>query len=185
MTSEADASSIAFRAETHFVDESDLNGDWSKDVDLSDLMGFPQFQSSGESASVSPSLTDQPGFLVSGQADDTYMAVHLSSAADEYGHMFLGATEDFSGQATSTAFLRNNGSLNMDPQWTGEQDFSESIEQSQQSSCIMNTEDWTMHNSNPTSQTTLILEDVHPDTLNSVMSTLFRSRTKFKMEAYQ
>ena len=152
-------------SEMEALDNFSMEGDFDSGFRISDT------QTSGETSS-----TYTPPSLVS--AEDARMALHSTPGPEA---LFPANTEDYFQQFTSSSFPWHDDSMVCDPKWSSAITLSEHVHPNQLASSAISTEDAKTLDDNPTSQTTLILEDVQPDTLNSMLSTLLKSRTRFKM----
>ena len=123
----------------------------------------------------------------SGNTSSTYTPLSLASIEDARmashptpGHepLLFANTEDYLQQFTTSSFPWDDDAAICDPKWTS---MPEHVHQNRLAPSAISNEDAKMLDGNPTSQTTLILEDVQPDTLNNLLSTLLKSRTRFKM----
>ena len=96
---------------------------------------------------------------------------------DDYGHFFPETPEDFLSQSPASAFSWDDPSMLMGTDWAPPET----------PYAAVGTVDPTttrLSDSEPDFHTTLLLEDVQPDTLNSIMHTLFETKQKVSMRVF-
>ena len=110
---------------------------------------------------------------------------------DDYAHFFSETPEDFLSQSPAPAFSWDDPSILMATDWAPPPpqencpvDMKQQPPQETSSHAVGTVDPTSLSNSGPDFRTTLLLEDVQPDTLNSIMHTLFETKQKVSMRLF-